>query len=129
MRYEGLIQKIREHPRYGPAMERAAADDVQLVLNYHTHSAGGRYCVSILAKTGSLLETWMKMGPADLEELVHIEGFGADEASCLPLCSELATDLRRAYGFAQSPVIHLNGQPLSGTPGPDPANGKPRGDA
>lgn len=112
--FESLIQKIEEHPRYGPAMAGALTKKLPLVLNYHTHTEADDYCVSICSKTGHAIEL-LDMG-SDLGELVHIRAFGKTEAECLPLTTRLARALHEHYGLEDLPEIYLNGKPLPESP-------------
>lgn len=112
--FESLIQKIEEHPRYGPAMGRALTGKLPLVLDYHTHTAADDYCVSICSKTGPPIEL-LGMG-GDLGELVHIRAFGKTEAECLPLTTSLARALHEHYGLDDLPEIYLNGRPMPESP-------------
>ncbi len=110
-RLEGLIQKIVDHSKYGPAMEEAVAGHVPLVLNYHSHVGESSYCVSICAKVHNpvkLLDT----GEETLEELVHIQGFGKGEADCIPLTRAFSEVLCKHYKIERRPDIYLNGKPL-----------------
>jgi hypothetical protein len=121
-RYERLIQRILEHPRYAPAMENAVADGAKLVLDYHSHRGDGHWCVSICEKQEGAIEV-LDVGLGNLRELVHIEGFGRDAESCLPLCGDLATALERHYGLRTPPLVYRDGKPLADSGGAEPANG------
>ena len=110
-RYSLLVDRILEHPRYGPAMEEATGRDATLVLNYHSHQGDERHCVSICEKQEGAIEL-LDVGLGNLRELVHVEGFGRGEDECLPLCGELARALTKHYGLGQSPLIYLNGEPV-----------------
>ncbi len=112
---ESLIQKIEDHPRYGPAMAGAVTGKLALVLNYHTHTETDDYCVSICSKTEHPIEI-LDSGEGNLEELVHIRAFGKTEAECLPLTTTLARALHEHYGLDDLPKIYLNGEPLPESP-------------
>ena len=115
-KFEGLIQKILLHSKYGPAMEEALAGNVPLVLNYHNHRGESSYCVSICAKLQSpvkLLDTDQET----LEELVHIEGFGKSEADCLPLAKAFSEALCKHYKIEGPLEIYLNGKHLPSSTG------------
>ena len=120
--FAGLIQKILEHPRYGPAMEEAVSREAVLVIDYHSHRGDDRYCAAISEKQGGALEV-LDLGLTNLRELVHIEGFGRGAENCLPLCSALARSLSAHYGLAGMPLIYLDGKPLEATGDPRSTNG------
>jgi len=110
-KFEGLIQKILDHSKYGPAMNEAVAGSIPLVLNYHNHLGESSYCVSICAKVRSpvkLLDTDQET----LEELVHIEGFGKSEADCLPLTRAFSEALCEHYKIEGPVEVYLNGNRL-----------------
>ena len=111
---ESLIQKIEDHPKYGPAMAGAVTGKLPLVLNYHTHTAADDYCVSICSKTDDPIGLIGTEG--ELGELVHIRAFGKTEAECLPLTTTLARALHEHYGLDDLPEIYLNGKPLPESP-------------
>ncbi len=109
--FEDLVQKIAEHPKYGPAMQGAMAGNAPLVLNYHNHLGESSYCVSICAREHNpvkLLDT----SEETLEELAHIRGFGKDEADCLPLTKAFSEALCKHYEIERPPDVYLNGKPL-----------------
>ena len=115
-KFEGLLQKIVHHSKYGPAMEEALANNIPLVLNYHNHRGESSYCVSICAELQSpvkLLDT----DQATLDELVHIEGFGKNEADCLPLSEALSEALCGYYEIEGPLQIYLNGKHLPSSTG------------
>ena len=66
--FESLIQKVEDHPKYGPAMAEAATGKFPLVLDYHTHTTADDYCVSICSKTESPIKI-LDSGEGNLEEL------------------------------------------------------------
>ncbi len=113
--FESLIQKVEDHPKYGPAMAKAAAGKVPLVLDYHTHTTASDYCVSICSKAPSPVQI-LNLGPGELEELVHVGGFGKTEAECVPLATALGKALFAHYDLAELPEVYLNGQPLPEAP-------------
>ena len=114
---ESLIQKIEDHPTYGPALAAAVTGKLALVLNYHTHTDTdtGDYCVSICSKTKHPIDI-LDTGKGKLEELVHIRAFGKTEAECLPLSTILARAMCDHYGLDDLPVIYLNGNPIPESP-------------
>jgi len=112
---ESLIQKIEDHPKYGPAMVGAVTGKLALVLNYHTHTDTDDFCVSICSKTKPPIEI-LDLGGGTLEELVHIRAFGKTEAECLPLTTTLARAIRDHYGLDDLPEIYLNGNPIPKSP-------------
>lgn len=112
---ESLIQKIEDHPKYGPALVGAVTGKLPLVLNYHTHAAADDYCVSICSKTEHPIEI-LELCDGNLEELVHIRAFGKTEAECLPLTTSLGRALHEHYGLDHPPEIYLNGKPLPESP-------------
>lgn len=112
--FEEITQKIEAHPRYGPAMRQAVAEKADLVLNYHNHGPTGPegYCVSI-CKRGVDDSPMGLMGlNENLEELVHIKGFGRDEGDCIPLSAALGRALKSYYLLRDEPEIYLNGKPF-----------------
>ena len=108
--FQPLIDKILEHPSYGPAMASAVEERSTLVLNYHTHGPESGYCVSICKKTPPLLN--LANEGSDLRELVHIRGFGQSEEQCLPLSGGFGRALQQHYELPHAPEIYLNGEPL-----------------
>ncbi len=120
--FEDLVQMIVEHSKYGPAMEAAMAGNAPLVLNYHNHLGESSYCVSICTREHNpvkLLDT----GEETLEELVHIRGFGKDEADCLHLTKAFSEALCKHYKIERPPDIDLNGKPLPASSGEDGESG------
>ena len=108
--FEQMIQLIEAHAAYGPAMKKAAEEQAQLVLDYHTHGGPSGYCVSITRKSDapfSIMRT-----PGSPTELVHIKGVGEAESQCHPLMSALGRELKEHYQLEHLPVITLNGQPF-----------------
>ncbi len=114
--FQPLIDKILEHPSYGPAMAQAVETKSLLVLNYHNHGPDTAYCVSICKKTLPLLNLGSMdpkdIGPSGLEELVHIRGFGQTEDQCVPLSGGFGLALQEHYALNSAPTIYLNGHPL-----------------
>ena len=108
---EGLVQKIVEHAKYGPAMQGALARNALLVLNYHNHRGESDYCVSICAREASPVQLF-DASEGTLEELVHIRGFGQDEGDCLPLTKAFSEALCKHYKIETPPDVYLNGKPL-----------------
>lgn len=112
--FEGLVQKIAAHPRYGPAVAGAAAQGARLVLNYHSHGSPMDYCVSVCVRALNPLKLFGQEDP--LQELAHVRGFGRTQEECLPLCTELGAALQSHYRLAQAPEILLNGGPCPASP-------------
>jgi hypothetical protein len=104
--FDALIEKIRAHPTYGPAVADVAARKASLILNYHTHGPGHGYCVSLAELTG--LPVFGQ--PPQLKELAHIRGVAREESQCLPLMNLFAQRLQRAYQMETLPSIALNGR-------------------
>ena len=100
-----MIEMIEQHQNYGPAMKAAAADQQQLVLNYHTHGGPSGYCVSICAKEENPLQI---LGQAEtLNELVHITGVSQEEGHIETLMPELAMELLGHYQLEKSLFIYV----------------------
>ena len=109
--FEHLIELIRAHPRYGPALAHAAAQKQPLVLNYHIHPGAEDYCVSVCARLDSPL-AMLDLGGTGLEELAHIRGFGATEEDCGRLTAAFGRELQQAYRLDRTPEPWLQGAPL-----------------
>ncbi len=124
MMFEGLVQKIAEHPTYGPAVERAVAAQHPLVLNYHTHGPDTGYCISVCALVEPVIRL---LGEAELEELAHIRGFGKSEDECRLLTSAFAEAFGARYELAGAPLTYLNGRPFDEGDGATGASGPTSG--
>lgn len=114
--FEGLVQKIAAHARYGPAVAGAAERGAPLILNYHTHGSPLDYCVSVCVREINPLKLFGQDDP--LLELAHVRGFGRTAEECVPLCGELGRTLQAHYRLAQAPEIFLNGKPYPASPLP-----------
>jgi hypothetical protein len=110
--FEELIHLIEQHPTYSSAMRNAIARNLPLVLNYHTHQGEGTYCVSICTKMGFPVP-FFEEGDDNLEELVHVRGFGRDRDQCLQLLTGLSTELRKHFKLTENPEFYLDGKPFS----------------
>lgn len=106
-----LVQRIADHPRYGPAVEGAVARGDHIVLDYHTHGPDHGYCISICSLQPTLIPGF---GTPETEELAHVRGFGQSEDQCVPLTTGLADALRERYGVGTENglSVYLNGKPL-----------------
>ena len=106
--FDGVLDKIAAHPRYGPALQKAVDEKRPLILNYHTHGPEQGWCVSVCTRDEKLavfdLET-------PLEELAHIRGIAQREDECDPLMSVFSARLSKRYGLAAIPLVFLNGRP------------------
>ena len=109
MAFEGLIQKIVEHPTYAPALEKAIAGGGKLVLNYHNHRGEAGWCISICTKEELPIKL---LDPGELQELVHIQGFGKTEEDCVPLSRGFSDAFCAHYEIGGPLEVYLNGQPL-----------------
>ena len=67
--FTDLIQKIADHPRYGPAVQGAVEQGLPLALNCHSHGPESDDCVSICTIVEPVIEL---IGETQLEELAHI---------------------------------------------------------
>lgn len=115
--FDQLIERIRAHEKYGPAVREAAAAGAAIILNYHTHGGPTGYCVSICRrKLGGLPVLGQ---PEPLEELAHIRGVGRTEQECVPLMTLFGERLQAHYRLPAPPAIYLNGRPSP--PPPDGA--------
>lgn len=112
--FEQLIQMIEGHAQYAAALKGAIARDLPIVMNYHTHTGEGSYCVSLCTKMGFPVAMFEDM-EGNLEELVHIRGFGKTREECIPLLSVLGPELREHYKLVDTPEIYLDGKPLDDT--------------
>lgn len=106
--FERLIDKVVAHPRYGAAVKRALDDRRELILNYHSHGPGQRWCVSICAQ-GAVVPL-LDLG-APLEELAHIRGVADLEEHCDPLMAVFADRLVERFSLPSRPHVYLNGAP------------------
>ena len=98
--FQPLIEKILDHASYGPALAEAVETRAPLVLNYHNHGPDTAYCVSICKRSLPLLNIGTAgIGDSELEELVHIRGFGQTQEQCLPLSGGFGKALMEHYGL------------------------------
>ena len=110
--FERLIEKIQNHPTYGPALRQAIEERWPLVLNYHHHGDVTSWCVAICTTQENLIPL---LGPPErLHELAHVRGLGRSEEDCLPLMGTLARELVDTYELAATPTIYKQGRPLAG---------------
>ena len=106
--FDLAIDRIREHASYGPRMERAAKEQKELVLNFHTHGPGHGYCASICTLEGAVPLIGLE---GELQELVHLKGIAKDRAACDPMMDAFAERLVARYGLAHRPTAWVDGRP------------------
>jgi hypothetical protein len=106
--FDVAIDRIREHASYGPQLERAARDQRELVLNYHTHGPAHGYCASICTVDGAVPLIGL---PGELTELVHLRGIAKELAACEPMMDAFAERLVERYGLLHRPVTWVDGKP------------------
>lgn len=106
--FDLAIEKIRAHASYGPKMERAASEQRELVLNFHTHGPGQGYCASICALEGALPMIGLV---GELVELVHLRGIAQRVEQCDPMMDVFADRLVASYRLNHRPVTWLDGKP------------------
>ena len=104
------IDKIREHPSYAPKMARAAAEQRELVLNFHTHGPGQGYCASVCQLEGGVPLIGL---PGELIELVHLRGIAKTLDECDSFMDAFADQLVARYGLTHRPITWVDGKPRS----------------
>jgi hypothetical protein len=112
---ERILDKLGEHPTYGPAMKTSHARGDRWVLNYHSHGAGQPFCISICFREEKLAVFGL---PAPLEELAHIRAFGPDAEMCVPMSTAFGERLVARYPGAKEPLVFFQGEPLPAAGGP-----------
>jgi hypothetical protein len=106
--FDDLFSKLAGHPGYSENLRRAAAEQRQLVLNFHTHGPGHGYCVSI----GALSPGMAVLGEDfAVEELAHIRGMAREREEGEPLLRLLADELVARYGLEKRPEPWYDGRP------------------
>ncbi len=108
--FEMAIDKIREHPSYGPKVAQAAEEQRELVLNYHTHGKGQGYCASICVVEGGVPLIGL---PGELVELAHLRGIARELEDCDPYMDAFAERLVERYRLTQRPIAWIDGKPRS----------------
>lgn len=106
--FDLAIEKIRAHASYGPKMERAAREQRELVLNFHTHGPGQGYCASICTLEGALPMIGLA---GELVELVHLRGIAQRVEQCDPMMDAFADRLMASYRLNQRPITWIDGKP------------------
>jgi hypothetical protein len=106
--FDIAIEKIRSHASYAGKMERAAADQRELILNFHTHGPGQGYCASICVLEGAVPLIGL---PGELTELVHLRGVARTLEECDPMMDAFAEKLVERYQLNHRPVTWLDGKP------------------
>jgi hypothetical protein len=109
--FDGIIEKIVQHPAYSKNVSGAVEAKRRLILNYHTHGQGHGYCVSVCVKPKGLPVLGQK--PL-LEELAHIKGIASAEEECDFLMTAFGLRLKAYYELSEAPEIYLNGGPKTG---------------
>ena len=109
-KFDDIISLIEQHQPYSLLVHEAIIADDPLILNYHSHSAGQPYCVSLCIE---VIDITHQGNHSQLVELAHIKEIGSDEASCYPLMSVFAQRLRKYYHLDYLPEIYLNGLPFN----------------
>ena|SRR5690349_19303624 len=108
--FDHAIDKIRAHASYGPKLERAAKDQRELILNFHTHGPGQGYCASICTLDGGVPLIGL---PGELVELAHLRGVARTLEECDPFMDAFAERLIERYGLEHRPITWLDGKPRS----------------
>lgn len=108
--FDFAIDKIREHPSYGPKLARAAEQQQELVLNFHTHGPGQGYCASICVVEGGVPLIGLQ---GELVELAHLRGIARELSDCDPFMDAFAERLVKRYSLTQRPITWVDGQPRS----------------
>jgi hypothetical protein len=108
--FDGIIEKIVQHPQYSRNLADAVEARQRLILNYHTHGPGHGYCVSVSVKPRGLPVLGQK--PL-LEELAHIKGIASRPEECEFLMTVFGSRLKAYYELAETPEIYLDGNPLN----------------
>ena len=106
-----LAKQIGAHERFGPAVTSAVEGGRPLALNYHTHEAGGSYCVSVCAVQPPTVAFF---GKPELEELAHVRGFGESAEQCISRHPALTRALKLRFESGpgwMTPALYLNGEP------------------
>jgi len=107
--FERILDKLEQHPTYGPAMKTSRTRDERWVLNYHSHGEGQPFCISICTREEKLAIFGL---PAPLEELAHIRGVGQHADDCVPLATIFGKLLLERYPGAKEPLVFFQGEPL-----------------
>jgi hypothetical protein len=89
-------------------MQRAAEEQRELVLNYHTHGPEHGYCASVCQQEGGVPLIGL---PGELVELVHLRGIAKTLAECDPFMNAFADRLMARYGLTQRPLTWVDGKP------------------
>lgn len=105
--FDLAIEKIREHASYGPKMERAASEQRELILKFHTHGPGQGYCASICVLEGGVPLIGL---PGELVELVHLRGVARTVEDCDPFMDAFAERLVETFSLQHRPVTWLDGK-------------------
>ena len=108
--FDLAIDKIRTHASYGPKLERAAKDQRELVLNFHTHGPGQGYCASICVLDGAVPLIGL---PGELVELCHLRGVARELDECDPFMDAFAQRLVERYALTHRPITWVDGKPRS----------------
>ena len=106
---ERILDKLQEHPTYGPAVQTSRTRGDQWILNYHSHGEGQPFCISLCWRAEKLAIFGL---PAPLEELAHIRACGQTADQCLPLSKAFSERLLERYPGAKVPLIFFQGEPL-----------------
>ena len=109
-KFDNIISLVEQHQPYSLLVHEAIIEDDPLILNYHSHSPGQPYCVSLCKE---VIDITHQGNHSQLVELAHIKEVGSDEASCYPLMSVFAQRLRKYYHLDYLPEIYLNGLPFN----------------
>ena len=109
-KFDDIISLVEQHHTYSLLVHEALIEDDPLILNYHSHSPGEPYCVSLCKE---VIDITHQGDHLQLVELAHIKEVGSDEASCYPLMSVFAQRLRKYYHLDYLPEIYLNGLPFN----------------
>ena len=106
--FDIAIEKIRAHASYGPKLERAAKDQRELILNFHTHGPGQGYCTSICVLEGAVPLIGLS---GELTELVHLRAIARTLEECDPFMDAFAEKLVERYDLNQRPITWIDGKP------------------
>ena len=107
--FDGIIEKIVQHPSYSKGVSGAVEEKRPLILNYHTHGPAHGYCVSVCVKPKGFPVLGQK--PL-LEELAHIKGIASQAEECEFLMRAFGSRLKAYYELKELPEVYLNGAPL-----------------
>ncbi len=110
--FDMLVQRIGEHPRYGPALRGASEANRLLALDYHRHEGQTAWCVSVRTVAEQDPTGFLPADPED--ELAHVSGFGQEAEHCEVLLAHLAARLMADFGFEKVPLPFFSGQPFAG---------------